>query len=68
VPCSDRPGTYDSTDAAGLVAERHRRCPMGHMGTAWDVAQAALFLASNDSRYITGTELVVDGGLSARVA
>lgn len=40
---------------------------MGRMGTAWDVAHAALFLASDEARYISGTELVVDGGLSATV-
>jgi NAD(P)-dependent dehydrogenase (short-subunit alcohol dehydrogenase family) len=42
---------------------RELQVPMGHMGTAWDVAHAALFLASDDARYITGIELVVDGGL-----
>ncbi len=40
---------------------------MGRMGTAWDIAHAALFLASDEARYITGAELVVDGGLSATV-
>jgi NAD(P)-dependent dehydrogenase (short-subunit alcohol dehydrogenase family) len=35
------------------------------MGTAWDVARSVLFLASDEARYITGTEIVVDGGLSA---
>jgi NAD(P)-dependent dehydrogenase (short-subunit alcohol dehydrogenase family) len=39
---------------------------MSHMGDAWDVANAALFLASDDAKYITGTELIVDGGLSAK--
>ena len=41
-------------------------CPMGHMGDAFDVARAALFLASDDARYITGVCLAVDGGLSCR--
>jgi NAD(P)-dependent dehydrogenase (short-subunit alcohol dehydrogenase family) len=35
------------------------------MGDAWDVAHAALFLASDEAKYITGTEIVVDGGLTA---
>jgi NAD(P)-dependent dehydrogenase (short-subunit alcohol dehydrogenase family) len=38
---------------------------MGHMGDAWDVAHAVLFLASDEARYITATEIVVDGGLIA---
>ncbi|HET6522177.1 MAG TPA: SDR family oxidoreductase [Geminicoccaceae bacterium] len=44
---------------------RDRLVPMGRMGDAWDVAHAALFLASDESRYITGVELLVDGGLAA---
>jgi NAD(P)-dependent dehydrogenase (short-subunit alcohol dehydrogenase family) len=47
-----------------LVRRRDQQCPMGHMGDAWDVAYAALFLASDEAKYITGTELVVDGGLT----
>lgn len=43
--------------------ERDELVPMGHMGTAWDVANAALFLASDEARYITGVLLPVDGGL-----
>jgi NAD(P)-dependent dehydrogenase (short-subunit alcohol dehydrogenase family) len=39
--------------------------PMGHLGSPWDIAHAALFLASDESRFITGAELVVDGGISA---
>ncbi|MGI9657934.1 MAG: SDR family oxidoreductase, partial [Gaiellaceae bacterium] len=38
----------------------------GHMGDAWDVAHASLFLASDEAKYITGTSLIVDGGLTAR--
>jgi NAD(P)-dependent dehydrogenase (short-subunit alcohol dehydrogenase family) len=49
-------------DAIGEA--RNAKIPMGRVGSAWDVARAALFLASDDSAYITGTELVVDGGLS----
>jgi NAD(P)-dependent dehydrogenase (short-subunit alcohol dehydrogenase family) len=37
------------------------------MGSAWDVAYAALFLASEEARFITGVLLAVDGGQSARV-
>ncbi|MSP04931.1 MAG: SDR family oxidoreductase [Acetobacteraceae bacterium] len=50
-------------DAAALIADRHSRVPMGHMGDAWDVAHAVLFLASDEARFITGTEIVVDGGM-----
>ena len=45
-------------------AARDARCPTGKMGDAWDVAYASLFLASDESRYITGHCLVVDGGLT----
>ncbi len=37
---------------------------MGRQGTPWEIAQAALFLASDESSYITGIELIVDGGLT----
>jgi NAD(P)-dependent dehydrogenase (short-subunit alcohol dehydrogenase family) len=50
-----------------LVAQRDRAVPMGHMGTAWDVANAALFLASDEARFITGVLLPVDGGQGVRV-
>lgn len=43
---------------------RAKLCPMGKQGDAWDVAYASLFLASEESKYVTGTTLVVDGGLS----
>ena len=44
-------------------AEREALVPMGRMGSAWDVANAALFLASDEAGYITGVILPVDGGL-----
>jgi len=48
-----------------IVAERDAQVPLGRkMGTAWDVANAALFLASDLAQYITGAVLPVDGGLS----
>lgn len=47
-----------------VVAERTARTPLARGGTAWDVANAALFLASDDAAFITGASLVVDGGQS----
>ena len=55
-------------DLATLRAEAASRVPLGRRGDAWDVAHAALFLASDDAKYITGTEILVDGGLMARSA
>jgi NAD(P)-dependent dehydrogenase (short-subunit alcohol dehydrogenase family) len=49
-----------------MVRQRNEQVPLGHMGDAWDVAYAALFLASDEARYITGAQLVVDGGLSCK--
>lgn len=47
---------------------RNARVPLGgRMGTAWDTAYAALFLASDEARFITGTVLFVDGGMSSRI-
>jgi NAD(P)-dependent dehydrogenase (short-subunit alcohol dehydrogenase family) len=53
---------------AEMVKAREAQCPMGRMGDAWDVAYAALFLASDEAKYITGTEIVVDGGITAKYA
>ena len=43
---------------------RDERVPLGRAGTGWDIAKAVLFLASDDAEFITGTQLIVDGGLS----
>ena len=58
---------YGGGDVDEMVRVRDAQCPLGHMGDAWDVAHAALFLASDEAKYITGTTLVVDGGLTAKV-
>ena len=51
-----------------LIEQRHASVPLSaHMGTAWDVAWAAVFLASDEARFVTGVMLPVDGGQSARV-
>ena len=48
---------------AEVEAERNAKVPLRHkMGTAWDVANAALFLASDEAGFITGVSLLVDGG------
>ena len=56
---------YAKGDFDGFVAHRHQQVPMGRMGDAWDVAHAVLFLASDESKYITAQQIVVDGGLTA---
>ena len=54
-------------DADALIAKRHAKPPMNRMGDAWDVAYAALYLASDEAKYVTGAEIMVDGGLSNTV-
>ncbi len=53
-------------DVQALLAQRLARIPLGFMGDGRDSASAALFLASDEARFITGTELVVDGGMTVR--
>jgi NAD(P)-dependent dehydrogenase (short-subunit alcohol dehydrogenase family) len=53
-------------DVEALLAQRVARIPLGFMGDGRDTAYAALFLASDEARFITGTEIVVDGGMTAR--
>jgi NAD(P)-dependent dehydrogenase (short-subunit alcohol dehydrogenase family) len=53
---------------AEIAAQRDARVPLrGRMGTAWDVANAALFLASDEAKFITGVALPVDGGALVRI-
>lgn len=53
------PGGYEE-----FCEKRNAQVPMGKMGDAWDVANAALFLVSDEARYITGQKIVVDGGIT----
>lgn len=58
--------SYSGGDVEAMWRARDAQVPMGHMGDAWDVANAALFLASDESKYVTGIELVVDGGITVK--
>ena len=62
-------GTMTSAygDLDQMIAVRDAKSPTGKMGTAWDVAHAALYLASDESAYVNAMQLVVDGGLTATV-
>jgi hypothetical protein len=53
-------------DIESLLKSRVARIPLGFMGDGRDTAAAVLFLASDEARFITGTEIVVDGGMTAR--
>ena len=59
--------SYANGDVEAMWRARDAQVPMGHMGDAWDVANAALYLASDESKYVTGIELVVDGGITLKV-
>src|SRR3954452_15775610 len=60
------PASYSGGDVEAMWRARDAQVPMGHMGDAWDVPNAALFLASDESKYITGIELIVDGGITVK--
>jgi NAD(P)-dependent dehydrogenase (short-subunit alcohol dehydrogenase family) len=57
--------TVGGNDPQKLIDARNAAVPMGHMGDAMDVAHAVLFLASDEARFITATEIIVDGGSTA---
>lgn len=60
--------TYAGGDIEKMIEIRNQQCPTKKMGDAWDVAYASLFLASDEARYITGTQLIVDGGITCKFA
>lgn len=59
--------SYADGDVEEMWRRRDAQVPMGQMGDAWDVAWAAVFLASDEARYVTGIDLVVDGGLTVKI-
>jgi len=59
-------GQRTGGDVEGLLNSRRNRIPLGFMGDGRDTAYASLFLASDEARFITGTEILVDGGMTAR--
>ena len=59
-------GQRTGGDIEALLKTRLARIPLGFMGDGRDTANAALFLASDEARFVTGTEIVVDGGMTAR--
>ena len=59
--------SYSAGDVEEMWKKRDAQVPMGKMGDAFDIAHAALFLASDEAKYITGIELIVDGGITLRI-
>ncbi|MEN5223828.1 SDR family NAD(P)-dependent oxidoreductase [Pseudomonas asiatica] len=59
-------GQRTGGDVNKLLDSRLARIPLGFMGDGRDTAYAALYLASDESRFVTGTEIVVDGGMTVR--
>jgi NAD(P)-dependent dehydrogenase (short-subunit alcohol dehydrogenase family) len=64
------PGLINSSMVRRAIGDREAqvapRIPLKRQGTPWEIAKAIVFLLSDDASYITGTELIVDGGLSCR--
>lgn len=68
---ANTPGIADGYGTDGIEAmweKRAKQVPLGYMGEAWDVAEASVFLASDRAKFITSADMVVDGGMSVKVA
>ena len=62
----DTPMTEEMLSDAAHLAERTQLIPLGRVGTSQDVAYAVLYLASDEASFVTGSELVIDGGYTAK--
>jgi NAD(P)-dependent dehydrogenase (short-subunit alcohol dehydrogenase family) len=63
---ADTPLTLKRFSDPAVRKELVDRTPMGRLGTAEDIANGVLFLASDESSWVTGSELVIDGGMTAQ--
>lgn len=59
-------GKYFADDIEGTLASLHARQPVGRMGTVEEIASLAVYLASDESRYLTGAAIPIDGGWTAK--
>ena len=58
--------TMPSDEVEALINTMKTEIPLGEMGDPNDIADGCLYLASDESKYVTGTELVIDGGFTCR--
>jgi NAD(P)-dependent dehydrogenase (short-subunit alcohol dehydrogenase family) len=59
-------GQRTGGDVEALIASRNARIPMGQMGDGFDVAYAALYLASDEAKFVTGAEIILDGAMTLK--
>lgn len=59
---------YGGGDVEKMIEVRNKQCLTGKMGDARDVAYEALYLASDEAKYVTGAQLIIDGGIACKFA